>query len=215
MKTPSIVGAQPRGKVVCAAACSSQLGRMSTNFGCGSRARACSGYVRASLAWCYLQSTLFNQIHVLQRKKDYTAASELYQSVLWAPPLAAQICLAGVHASGCPPGESPFLHDHRVRPRPFLPHGRHLTCIMDAPSRESPSSQAMRGLVQRSVAASVRPANIWRVSSASGFITCPTGVGSLESLPDPPSSGVILPADGTALHGADNSAERECARDTC
>ena len=93
MKTPSIVGAQPRGKVVCAAACSSQLGRMSTNFGCGSRARACSGYVRASLAWCYLQSTLFNQIHVLQRKKDYTAASELYQSVLWAPPLAAQICL--------------------------------------------------------------------------------------------------------------------------
>ena len=167
---------------------------MSTNFGCGSRARACSGYVRASLAWCYLQSTLFNQIHVLQRKKDYTAASELYQSVLWAPPLAAQIvCLAGVHASGCPPGESPFLHDHRIGPRPFLPHGRHLTCIMDAPSRESPSSQAMKGYVQRSVAASVWSANIWRVSRASGFITCPTGVGSLESLPDPASSGDILP----------------------
>ena len=45
---------------------------MSTNFGCGSRARACSGYVRASLVWCYLQSTLFNQIHVLQSKKEYT-----------------------------------------------------------------------------------------------------------------------------------------------
>ena len=159
---------------------------------------------------------IVNQIHVLQRKKDYTAASELYQSVLWAPPLAAQIvCLAGVHASGCPPGESPFLHDHRVRPRPFLPHGRHLTCIMDAPSRESPSSQAMKGYVQRSVAASVWSANIWRVSSASGFITCPTGVGSLESLPDRRLQASSCQRMVRALHGADNSAERECARDTC
>ena len=58
--------AAPRGKR------GVRRGRMSTNFGCGSRARACSGYVRASLAWCYLQSRLFNQIHVLQRKKDYT-----------------------------------------------------------------------------------------------------------------------------------------------
>ena len=147
---------------------------MSTNFGCGSRARACSGYVRASLAWCYLQSTLFNQIHVLQRKKDYTPPRRVIPKRTvgaWAPTLAAQICLAGVHASGCPPGESPFLHDHRIGPRPFLPHGWHLTCIMDAPSRESPSSQAVKGLVQRSVAASVWSANIWRVSNASGFIT--------------------------------------------
>ena len=141
--------------------------------------------------------------------------AELYQSVLWASPLAAQICLAGVHASGCPPGESPFLHDHRIGPRPFLPHGRHLTCIMDAPSRESPSSQAMKGYVQRSVAASVWSANIWRVSSASGFITCPTGVGSLESLPDRRLQASSCQRMVRALHGADNSAERECARDTC
>ena len=26
----------------------------------------------SSLAWCYLQSTLFNPIHVLQSKKEYT-----------------------------------------------------------------------------------------------------------------------------------------------
>eukprot|EP00964_Phaeocystis_antarctica_P128039 scaffold91766_cov69-Phaeocystis_antarctica.AAC.3 len=129
---PSIVGAQPpAANVVCAGA------RMSTNFGCGSRARACSGYVRASLAWFYLQSTLFNQIHVLQRKKDYTPPRRVIPKRTvgaWAPTLAAQICLAGAHARGRPPGESPFLHDHRIGSRPFLPHGRHLTCIMDAPS---------------------------------------------------------------------------------
>ena len=165
--------AAPRGKAWCAqrdAGC----GDESTNFGCGSHARACSGYVRASLAWCHLQSTLFNQIHVLQSKKGVHTAAQSYTKAycgVWASPLAAKICLAGVHASGCPPGESPFLHDHRIGPRPFLPHGRHLTCIMDAPSRESPSSQAVKGLVQRSVPASVWSANIWRVSNASGFIT--------------------------------------------
>ena len=175
MKTPSIVGAQPRGKVVCAAACSSQLGRMSTNFG----------------YYFYLQSVIC-RVHC-STKYTYYRGRVLPKRTVGAPTGSTDLLGPGVHASGCSPGESPFLHDHRVRPRPFLPHGRHLTCIMDAPSRESPSSQAMRGLVQRSVAASVRPANIWRVSSASGFITCPTGVGSLESLPDPPSSGAILP----------------------
>ena len=191
MKTPSIVGAQPRGKVVCAAACSSQLGRMSTNFG----------------YYFYLQSVICRVLfaeYIVQPNTRTTEEEGLHRCVrvipkrtVGAPTGSTDLLGPGVHAGGCSPGESPFLHDHRVRPRPFLPHGRHLTCIMDAPSRESPSSQAMRGLVQRSVAASVRPANIWRVSSASGFITCPTGVGSLESLPDPPSSGVILPADGT------------------
>eukprot|EP00964_Phaeocystis_antarctica_P113634 scaffold77637_cov76-Phaeocystis_antarctica.AAC.1 len=59
MKTSSIVGAQPRGKVVCVGR------RRSTNFGCGSRARACSGYVRASLAWCYLQEGLHRRVRVI------------------------------------------------------------------------------------------------------------------------------------------------------
>ena len=98
---------------------------------CSSCPRACSGYVRASLVWCYLQSKLFKYTCYRARRSTHRRA-ELHQSDSGASPLAAKICVAGVHARNRPPGKSPFLHDHLIGPRPFLPHGRHMACIIAA-----------------------------------------------------------------------------------